>query len=442
MDLAYNVARTYTVARTNHGVIPQPKMRVVPRLYDLSLQSFMPAFIKSGCAETDLDQKIFSDLLQLIPEDSDLNAIWKINDSNFWLTRCLKHYSLNSKNPKHDYFQNFVQLALQKIMPPVVFQPFQSFEQQIWRCSEVFPQVTSLKLLVQPNFQFFEQLAAFKLKSLQMIFNKKQDTKEIEEMLKTDAVIKSKTLGEIARTNDDSVFPFHHVYDPAKKQKIEDLKLQQQNYTTDMARQYYITPKDLVGLKSLFKSQITELKLIDCGLGDDLVGVLSVQLKDSFIKRLSLANNYITDITDLFKICVQQPLNASANFLTHLDLSRNNLQVPACVEMMKALRQEEFSLEQLILSGNNLNEGWLLLANSILMGAGKFANVNLNHFDLAECQIKFKTEEIPVLKKLVEETGIKYLNLSGNEFDGKANGLVEAGQKNGAKVDVKGIVEK
>jgi hypothetical protein len=76
----------------------------------------VPAFVQRACQRVQLDDKkladkIYTDLLCLLPADTDLGILSKVSDDVFWRGRCLSHFRQNvqAEDAKMRYFAMHLQ---------------------------------------------------------------------------------------------------------------------------------------------------------------------------------------------------------------------------------------------------------------------------------------------------------------------------------------------
>ena len=105
------------------------------------------------------------------------------------------------------------------------------------------------------------------------------------------------------------------------------------------------------------------------------------------------------------------------HYLTHLDISRNDIREPGCLSLMRAIKQEDFGLKSLVIDGNQVGDGFVLILNSVLQASLKYFNKDLSVLSMAECGIVIKEEHEQVIAKIFGDTGVTRLNLSGNAFE-------------------------
>jgi hypothetical protein len=80
-------------------------------------------------------------------------------------------------------------------------------------------------------------------------------------------------------------------------------------------------------------------------------------------------------------------------------------------------------LHELHLNGNNLGEGWLLVANGLLESANKYANKPLQMLDFSECNIFVKVDQETVIEKLIFQAELQWLGLNGAKFERGAKAI-------------------
>jgi hypothetical protein len=136
-----------------------------------------------------------------------------------------------------------------------------------------------IQFTTSPGFPFFEQLAAFQITSLQITFNKKTTQSESEQYLEEHKpqILKAKNLKQLgaADRNDDSLFPFHHLYDLDSRQQLDQQARGGDQLTEDMSRGYYISNKDVLGLSKVLRPSLQELSLANCGMNSEQANILA-----------------------------------------------------------------------------------------------------------------------------------------------------------------------
>lgn len=172
-DLSFNIAQNYTVHRFNKGVFSQPKLQIMSNLYDVALASYVPAFVKAGCVQGDIEPQIFRDLLVLVPDSTPLQTLVKIDAPEFWATKLLLHYQIQLANDtlpdaKSIYFEQHLEFLLNiqddsDVRPKLQFEPWTSVEFQLQKLAEMFSTVSELSISTGPGFKYSEVLSNFKL---------------------------------------------------------------------------------------------------------------------------------------------------------------------------------------------------------------------------------------------------------------------------------------
>ena len=102
---------------------------------------------------------------------------------------------------------------------------------------------------------------------------------------------------------------------------------------------------------------------------------------------------------------------------------------------MRAIKQEDFGLKALIIDGNQIGDGFVLILNSVLQTSLKYFNKDLSVLSMAECGLVIKEEHEQVIAKIFGDTGITRLNLSGNTFE-KGLGAAQARQASAAASEI------
>lgn len=284
-------------------------------------------------------------------------------------------------------------------------------EYQLKKLIDFGVQLPALDLRLAPNFKHFELLSRFKPLSLKLQINEKPQLEKAAAPTAQNAILKAKTLQKMA-LKEDSVFPFHDFYDLNYQKQILDKKIENEEQMVEISRRFFIQQKDLLQMTDLVAG-LQELRVINSGLTDELLQTLCLLLKQTKVKHLDISNNLVSDLAPVLKLCSTQ----QSNFLEVLNVQRNNLTHPACLQLMKAMKQEQFFLKELLLNGNNLGDGWLLLANGLLETSTRFANKPLQRLDLSECHLKIKLGEEAVIVKVVFEAELQWLGMNGAQFE-------------------------
>lgn len=216
-----------------------------------------------------------------------------------------------------------------------------------------------------------------------------------------------------------------------------------------MSQRCYLGIADLFNLRKVFTLQtLKELALVDSGIDDNMCAQLALVVKDSQLESLNLSNNCIQDPVELLKCCMrpsaqQTEENAKPrHYLTHLDISRNDIREPGCLSLMRAIKQEDFGLKSLVVDGNQIGDGFVLILNSVLQTSLKHFNKDLSSLSVAECGIIIKEEHEHVIAKIFGDTGVTRLNLSGNVFERgleAAKALQASAAVNGINLVINGI---
>lgn len=191
-----------------------------------------------------------------------------------------------------------------------------------------------------------------------------------------------------------------------------------------MSQRCYLNTADLFNLRKVFTLQtLRELALVDSGIDDNMCAQLALIVKDSQLESLDLSNNCISDPVELLKCCMRPNTTHAEedaqphHYLTHLDISRNDIREPGCLSLMRAIKQEDFGLKSLVIDGNQICDGFVLILNSVLQTSLKYFNKDLSVLSMAECGIVIKEEHEHAIAKIFGDTGITRLNLSGNVFE-------------------------
>ncbi|KAH0577711.1 hypothetical protein SS50377_21065 [Spironucleus salmonicida] len=387
MDLSFTVQSLYATRAQRGDYIPTPSLKIIPSLYELSLTSLMPEFIKSNCQNLNAPDKIIADLVQRLPEDVLLSQVYTLNIDAFWKLRLTHHFGIKivpqePEMARLSYLRNVIETLASG-------QQYNGFpindENPLLNASQLFGfEVTSLLLRLQPDqFNYSEILINFpNLEHLTLIFDDFiLDPNQILEMntnhplhynTSTDETyrgqnyLRTKTLGEIGKSvavkdfnlefllskelqasdslsayiqnrkqqfvQDKSAFPFHNMPDMVEMNQVA---FQNDNYRAfpdpifhSSVKNSKIGNQDIAQIATCFKSlnKLKTLKIYKSQLNSQQSDILCQGLRQF---NLDNSANQICALSLPFN----QISDSGVNFIAKLSLQAAGLKRPEIYEL-------------------------------------------------------------------------------------------------------------